>query len=329
MTHKIYHATVILLWLVAMTWLVVEKVLPPLMGGDPPDYNSVLAARDPPPVWWKITWNDETMGYAGSRVVTHGPQGSEMRSVVQLEKVPMESILSELMGAMARFMTSWRSRQADLRIDALVATQLWFDAERRVSAFHTRVGFGEIEDALTIDGVVRGEGQLHIRGELGPGLEAYSPERTVLDRQLDLPAQALVADAFTPRSELRDLHVGQKWTIPVYRPFPPGSSVQIVEAEVIRHDVILWEARDMETFLIEYRTDPGSGVRAGQQAVGREWVARDGRVLRQELTLSGLTFRFERMPEAGLEPVRRLLDDDEPVLTWPEAPPVILSQGPT
>ena len=109
--------------------------------------------------------------------------------------------------------------------------------------------------------------------------------------------------------ELKDLHVGQSWTIPVYRAFPPNSPVQIVEAKVERHDIIFWEGSDIETMLVVYRMDAGSGLRATSQATAREWVRPDGTVLRQELVFSGLTLRFERQMRRPTDTNEALLDD--------------------
>ena len=47
MFGRIFNGLVVVFWMIAMTWLLAEKVIPPMLGGDPPDYQSVLepAAR--------------------------------------------------------------------------------------------------------------------------------------------------------------------------------------------------------------------------------------------------------------------------------------------
>jgi hypothetical protein len=137
-----------------------------------------------------------------------------------------------------------------------------------------------------------------------------------LRQELELPPDALVSDAFTPRSELKKLHVGQSWTIPVYRPFPPNSPLEIVAVHVEGHEGIIWEGKDVETLRVVYRTDAGSGIRASRDPVGREWVRRDGTVLRQEIGMSGLQLRFERLPPDNLDTRKNLLDPARHPALW-------------
>src|SRR5512137_2113364 len=103
MLGRLYHLLVVLLWLASMTWLVVEKVLPPLLGGTPPDYDAVLAARDRAPDCWRIVWKEQTIGFAASRVIRPAGAEREMRSVVQFEKLPLEELLAELLAVFAKF----------------------------------------------------------------------------------------------------------------------------------------------------------------------------------------------------------------------------------
>jgi hypothetical protein len=144
---------------------------------------------------------------------------------------------------------------------------------------------------------------------------------TFFRQQLELPPNLLVRDAFTPRGELTDLRLGQTWTIPVYRPFPPNSPVQIVEARVERHEIIIWNGDDVETKLLVYRSDAGSGIHATREPIGREWIRADGTVLRQEIALSGLKLLFERLPDEALEPRRQLMDAEQHPQLWRRSSP--------
>jgi hypothetical protein len=80
--------------------------------------------------------------------------------------------------------------------------------------------------------------------------------------------------------------------------------------------VILWDGNEVETLLIVYRTDAGSGVQAARDPVGWEWVRRDGVVLRQEIALSRLRLRFERLPDAPVDPRAQWLDDTRHPRLW-------------
>jgi hypothetical protein len=316
MAGRVYYLLVVLFWLASMSWLAVEKVIPPLLGGRPPDYRAPLEEPETQPDYWRITWNGRQIGSVVSQIVDRPNGGREMRSVVRFADLPLESMLSELLGAFASFAKPLLGPSQDYRIEAVLATRLVFDEERQLAALRTVLDLAETPSFLTVTGKVTDDRKLSVvvqfAEEWGGGGEGQQEFR----QQLDLPANALVGDSFTPRVKLEDLQVGQSWTIPVYRAFPPNSPVQIVEAKVERHDIIFWEGSDVETMLVVYRPEAGSGLRAANQATAREWVRPDGLVLRQELAFSGLTLRFERRQQALLGIDDALLDDDQHPRYW-------------
>ncbi|MFV1964218.1 MAG: hypothetical protein ACC628_02255 [Pirellulaceae bacterium] len=318
MAARLYYLLVFLFWLAAMTWLIVEKVMPPMLGGNPPDYRSALAEPEEEPDCWKITWNGQSIGLVVTQIVDRAPRGREMRSVVRFEDLPLESMMSELLGAFASFAGPLLGTTPDYKIQAVLATRLAFDENRRLTEFSTVLDLAETPGFLTVSGRVTDGRRLAVVARFagdGAGSGTNGAKRE-LRHELDLPPNALVGDSFTPRGELKGLQVGQSWTIPVYRAFPPNSPVQIVEAKVERHDIILWEGNDVETMLVVYRTDAGSGLRAASHATAREWVRPDGTVLRQELAFSGLTLRFERQMRGPLDVHRAYLDVERHPRYW-------------
>ena len=63
MQGRWFNTAVVLLWLVTMTWLVKEKVLPPLLVGEPPSYSRIVEARrDAPPVGWRMSLESPAAG---------------------------------------------------------------------------------------------------------------------------------------------------------------------------------------------------------------------------------------------------------------------------
>jgi hypothetical protein len=316
MASRLYHSLVVLFWLASMTWLLVEKVAPPLLGGRPPDYRSVLEEPEAKPDYWRITWNGRRIGSVVSQIVDRQDGRREMRSVVRFEDLPLESMLSELLGAFASFAKPMLGSTQNYQLEAILATRLAFDEERRLGAFSTVLDLAETPSFLTVTGDVTDDRKLSVVVRFADSWGGTGEGKQEFRQQLDLPANALVGDTFTPKVKLEDLQVGQSWTIPVYRAFPPNSPVQIVEAKVERHDIILWEGNDVETMLVVYRPEAGSGLRAATQATAREWVRRDGLVLRQELALSGLILRFERHTRAILGVDETLLDGDQYPRYW-------------
>ena len=329
MPERLYHLLVFVLWLASMSWLVAEKVLPPLLGGHPPEYDAILGARDQAAVCWRIVWKEQTIGYAASRVVEPASGEREMRSVVQFEKLPLEELMAQLLGLFAKFTAPLLGGQSGYPIDALLATRLLFDEQRRLKEFRTRLDLGGIPGLMTIRGRVTPEQKLEVVARLGSGVSGSGAEGQVFRQEIALPPQALVDDAWTPRSRLGALRVGQSWTVPVYRPLPPNSPLSIIEAKVERHEVIVWDGKDVETLLIVYRTDAGSGIRAAREPVGRAWVRDDGTVLRQEAAFSGLRVRFERLPGKPADPHALLLDEKQHPRLWSDLglPSLSVSRG--
>ena len=59
-----FNTAVMLLWLAAMTWLVKEKVLPPLTVGEPPNYSRIIESHGASPSGWNILVNRHCIGWA-------------------------------------------------------------------------------------------------------------------------------------------------------------------------------------------------------------------------------------------------------------------------
>ncbi len=322
-TGRLFTTFVICFWLAAMSWLAAKKILPGLMGGDQPDYYSVLDRADgeAPPDCWEISWQQRAIGFAATRVIRHDDGSTVMRSVVQFDELPLESMAGELFGVLAAVIKPLMQGSGDLTLEMLVASQTHFDQQRRFAGFHTVVDLGDMQGFLVLWGQVDEAGKLHVQARVNNGLTGGGAGTPIVHRVIELPQDALVSDWLAPRPELKNLAVGQSWTIPVYRPFPPNSPPQIIEATVVRHDPIFWQSQDTETMLVEYRSDAGASINIASDPVGREWVRRDGTVLRQEVIFSGLRFRFERLLDHGDDLRAELLDDATHPRLWNSTDP--------
>ncbi len=318
MVQRIYPFFVVCLWLASTSWLIVAKVLPPLLGGTPPDYQAALAREQPKPDYWKIRWNDLALGFAASHVYHHPEGVRELRNVVQLKDAPIDTMIFEALGiskspgVWSKWARSMIGSGAEFRADLLIRTQVWFDAFGHLSGFNSMLDLGDHSTLLKIDGQIREDGKLEVLARFGEAAGGVASQDGALLRQtVDLPKNVLFEDAFTPRGELKNLHVGQSWTIPVYRPFPPNSPVQILAVEVERHEVVFWEGRDVEAMVLTYRSDAGSGLTASREPLATEWVRSDGLVLRQEVSLSGVRLQFERLPSDTEDPRQKMLDSNQ------------------
>lgn len=308
MFGRIFNGLVVVFWMIAMTWLLAEKVIPPMLGGDPPDYQSVLvpAAEETLPDAWKIRWKERTVGFAASRVEIRPDGELDRLSFVEFEDLPLESILSEMLGAVAAIVKPLLQNSRGLDLDMVVATRMTFDEDRRLARFETNIDLGDFRDFLRLQGTVQEDGNLDIVAQLSSG--NFGTGQT-FKHSVQLPPEALVEGSLSPRPELKDLYLGQTWTIPVFRSFPPNSPVQILQAEVEKHQIIMWGSDEIETKLVVYRTEAGSGVQATREPISREWVREDGAVLRQQVRFSGLELTFEREDEGSIDPRIEKLDE--------------------
>lgn len=315
MTSRIYPWFVLVFWLASMSWLVASKILPPMMGGQPPDYTTTLPREqtESHPVCWRIAWNDRRVGTAASKAVRRPDGGTAMRHVVHFEKLPLSAMLSESFGLIGSAMKPLLGGDSHLEMDMLMATELRFNKHRQFTDFRSVADVADLQNFLRLRGFIGENGVLHLTTQLGTS--PHGPKQ-LLKHEIKLPRESLVSDAFAPRPELRNLRVGQRWTIPIYRPFPPNSPVQIVEAVAERLDVIVWDAKDVETILVVYREEAGSGLHASREPIAREWVRADGAVLKHEIRISGLKVIFERLHESAIDPEIEMLDSQKHPRLW-------------
>ena len=102
MTIGWYRIAVLALWLLAVTWLAVCKILPLFFMGEPPVYESAVDDKPRPPVAWYVYLNDRRLGWAWSELSQQSNDTgasqqsgdtSEIQSVVHLDKLPIEELL--------------------------------------------------------------------------------------------------------------------------------------------------------------------------------------------------------------------------------------------
>jgi hypothetical protein len=315
---RIYPWLVLVFWGATMSWLVASKVLPPLLGGQPPDYSVRLPSQEqnPDPIGWRITWNDRRIGTAVSQPVRRADGGISLRQLVHFDRLPLNAMLAEGFGAgfLGSLLKPLAGGEQQLEFDLQLATELRFNAQREFISFQSVVDMAGVPGFLQLQGVATVNRSLAITSRFGP--TPYGAKDGVLRHEISLPSRSLVSDPFAPRPELRNLRVGQQWTIPMYRPFPPNSPVRIVEAVAQRLDVIVWNGRDIETILVEYREDAGSGLHAARDPILREWVRTDGQVLKHEIRVSGLLVTFERLTQSTAGPEAELLDPEKHPRLW-------------
>ena len=278
MNNRIFVGVVVVLWLTTMGWLAVEKVFPPLLAGNPPP--PLLGG----PVAWRVTWDKRPIGWAASRVRV-GPRGDQRWcSRAQFSNLSVGEMASGWVSAFVRPLFE-QIGTMDLVVDSYVN----LDALGQLTSFETLVRLGDVPRAIEISGhVERSRLNLSVRS----GDFDYETQKF-------LPAGGMMASDLSPRGQLMGLQVGQSWSVPVCSPFhPPNRPLEILQAQVEREDLIIWNGRPCRTLLVVFRGHTGigtSGVR------GKMWVEPDGRVLRQNVTVFQSELQFERMAERESE----------------------------
>jgi hypothetical protein len=282
MGSRAFNTAVVLVWLAAMSWLVIEKVLPPLQVGEPPNYKAILANVDEqPPICWAIRWNDQPIGFAASTILTREDNMREIHSRVFFSQLPLDQMAPGWLGAIVRPMLA---SVGTLDMDAQSLLQI--DPLDRLAGFESKVRLANIPEAIRMSGVIEGT---QLKLAVHSGDFSYRTEKY-------LPPDALVGDELSPQAHLPGLRKGQKWTMPVYSPFrPPNSPIDILQASVERDETIAWNGETCETRLVVYRSDSGSGLMTTQEPRGKLWVRHDGLVLKQEVVVFNSRLHFVRL----------------------------------
>jgi len=295
MFNRWYIIAVLVCWAASMGWLVAEKILPTLFEGQRPQYAEVLPDPADPArhVCWEIQYSGDSIGAARTLSVREADGSGRMESTVRFDDLPLDEIMSELLGSVGSLIRPLWNSDGDVCVEMTIDSEMHIGTDGGLTSFTTEVRIADVPNVIRLEGDVVGS-TLHVAvftAENGGQLRVRYRD------ELELPNNAMVSGALSPQERLTQLHVGQTWTMPVYRPFPPNSPVQMVQAKVERNEVFVWDDRSMRAFQVVYRDDAGSGITVAREPIGKMWVREDGVVLQQEARIANMHFRFVRLPE--------------------------------
>ena len=295
MFNRWYLGALLVCWTASMSWLWVEKIWPTLTEGDRPQYAEVLPDVDEPPrrVAWEIQYRGRPIGTASNLSLRQADGSGRMESRVRFDDLPLGEIMSELLGALGNLLTPLWKSDANMRVRMVVESAMDIDSEGNLSAFTTDVRIADLPNVIRVEGEVVGA-KLKVVVSMA---DEQGEMQTHYRDEIDLPHQAMVSGALSPQDRLTDLHVGQTWTMPVYRPFPPNSPVQMLQATVECHEVFIWNDQSRKAYQVVYRDDAGTGITIAREPIGRMWVREDGEVLQQQARVANMQFRFVRLPD--------------------------------
>ncbi len=293
MEHRWTNLIVTLFWLTTMTWLTVEKILPPLKRGDPPSFRSVYGNLEvtSTPIRWSVSWNNAPIGTASSETVHPTAGMTEIHSHVHFWRIPVEEMAPVWMRGLLR-----SSMTGALQMDAY--SRMEIDPLNRLTGFRSSIHIGDVPGEIVMQGTIDGS-QLKLRVDAGE--ITYNTERF-------MPRDALIGDELSPQARMPGLHVGQNWTVPVYNPLrPPDSPMEILQATVEGHELLSWNRTGVDTLVVVYRTDSGAAFGAARLPRGKLWVDGSGAVLRQEVEILGAKLAFIRLPEGEPQQVEPII----------------------
>jgi hypothetical protein len=293
MGNRIFVAVVLLLWASTMSWLVVEKILPPFFSGDPPAHGTLIEKN---PVCWQIECRGERVGYAVSQAVPGALTTTEIHSRVLLEDMPVREMAPQ-------WMSSLVDNLGPISLDC--RSRLALDSFGNLSNFETRVQINDLPLVIKVIGRIEGP---ELRMTFFSG--GVSHEESFV-----LPNSKLLDGELVPQPKLLQVYVGRKWQVEMFSMFrPPNSALNLLQAEVVAEEPIVQRGEKVRAKRIEFRELSAAGVAAERALRARVWVADNGTVLRQDVYLMNskdTMLRFERRsdPEA-IQLANDLLDLD-------------------
>ena len=295
MYSRFFNAAVCVMWLLTMSWLVTQKVLPALWVGQPPSYEAIVDAQKDEPVGWSLSINDKPLGWALTTVDEQGQGPREIRSCIHFDELPLEELASGWSRALFRLI----DRPSD-KYQMDVQSVLTIDGLGKLLRFDSRVQLEPLQNILRMQGIADGQ-QLHV--EIRSGSFSYSCD-------VSMPQHAMLNDALSPLARLPHLAAGQSWAVPAINPLRPTANlVEVLRATVEEKEPIFWDKEIRDAWLVVYRGDPGAGFGATPANRGKIWVLDDGTVIKQEARIFDSILRFVRM--SGPETARLVKEQNQ------------------
>jgi len=293
MTIRWYRFAVLALWLAAMSWLAIRKILPPFFTGEPPVYEAADVAKATPPVAWCLYLNEHRLGWALSEICQQSTDTTEIHSLVHFDHLPLNELLPVYLRAIARASTD-AAGSMEMEVESNLITNSVLD---QLVSFSSKFRPKSGQSLVKIEGNVEGD-KLKLNVRVGnydnPNIELPMPD-------------SKIRDSFAPEMELHGLHLGQSWTIVSYSPLAlPSHPMDMIQgrpptevlfARVEEQVRMMWNGQLEPMWVVVYRTDTSEDFGSEKNIRNRLWVRRTGIVLRQEVLLGDHSLLFTRMPE--------------------------------
>ena len=284
MSIRWHTVAVVVLWLATMTWLVVRKVLPPMLIGEPPNYQTILAGEGPvPPVGWNVSLNSQRLGWALNTVTRLPNQTTEVRSRVHFDRVPLDALIPTWLRALV---PGGSQPLGHLPIEA--ESTMLIDPLGRLVEFDSALRAKPLQSMVRLRGSVEGS---KLKLSIHSGDISCDPE-------IPLRSGAMLGDSLAPQMRLPGLRADQSWTLPSYSPlYPLNNPIEILQARVEELEPIAWNGHRERAWRVVYRTDAAAGPGSDKNIRNILWVRPDGTVLRQQVMIFDGVLTFNRMTD--------------------------------
>lgn len=281
---RFYVWSVVFLWVGSMTWLIVAKVIPTLLIGEPPTLQRVIGPEgESPPCGWRVLLAGRPTGWSLSEIVAVERDITEIRSQTYIKDVSLEETFPAM-----RALIKWLiGPEASTRFSLRTKSAVVVDPLGRLISFDSDVVLEPFYLKITLEGVVTGE-RLLLTVRFG---------ETKIVREVPIRPHELIGDRFSPQMRLPGLRKNQTWTVPIYNPLRVNAPVEFLEAKVEGRTHLSWNGRLESVWLVVYREDSGSGLGGSDRPQGKLWVREDGTVLQNEMLIMGTPIRFVRFTD--------------------------------
>lgn len=307
MSIRFYQLAVICFWLSTVTWLVSTKLVPALRRGDPPNHHAVSVARcvGGSPVIWDMKWNFYPVGWAANKVIRNDQGQIELLSRLQFTDWPKNN--SAISSWLLKQLADWGDNEID-GFQMQLTNRSILDGNHQLQQLNSAITLGR-------GGPIASVPWMQIQGKVVKDkllLSFQLGDRHLGDRAIPIRSHSLISSEISPHGFMPRLRIHQEWSTYQISPLRPPTSPQLpIVAKVERYEPMIWDNKIIETFLVIYRKDEGSGSRSADDHLGRLWVRPDnGMVLKQEVVLLGSRFTLVRRTAEAAGQLATELDEN-------------------
>lgn len=293
--RRLGSAVTVLAWLCAMTWLITTKIVPSYRAPGERGYHELLSQLDDQHITarWRILWDGRPIGEADYLMERQHDGGAMLRSKVEFRQLPVAQLMESFLGGVVHLMPADVRQEMNVKLDATVDTVVHFDAYNHLMDIEASAGLAGSPPMLTIRGT-QANGILRVHSRMTD--DDRSVRGISYVTEIPMEADGFQIDALAPLPRLQRLQVGQTWLQRTLRPLSTNTRWETVRAEVVSWDEIEWDGKRQGAYCVEFATETAGSLSVTQRPVGKMWVLRDGRVVRQQLRLASVTLEFERIP---------------------------------